>query len=237
MHEKLEPGRIYVAVDLMCLAVRDKRLKLFLSRRVNSPCAGMWALPGCFIGAEESAEEAVARLTREMLPGVSTYSEQLYTFSDVTRDARGRVITVAYVVILPPASPDTLLRETRMSMFDLSLDTERPRLVSGDGRALQACELAFDHERIILTGIRRLRGKLDYTDIGLRFISDPDSFTMVELEAVFEAVMGKKPDSSNFRRFIRNRFEESGEIVPTNRLEKQGRGRPAIVYGWKKKEA
>ncbi len=232
MHETLKSGRIYVAVDLMFTAVADRRLKLLLSRRVSSPCEGLWALPGSFIGADESADDAVRRLKDEMLPGTNAYHEQLYTFSAVNRDARGRVITIAYVVALPGKKLERLPDATRMEEFDLALDDGRPVVREKNGRALDKSEIAFDHLDIIWTGIRRLRGKLDYTDIGLRFVNDPKRFTMVELEGVFEAIMGQKPDSSNFRRFIRNRFEDRHEIVPVSKLDTRGRGRPAIVYEW-----
>ena len=90
--------------------------------------------------------------------------------------------------------------------------------------------LAFDHGRIIDTGVQRLRGKIDYTDVGFRFLNDLNAFSLSELQTVFEAVQGKKLDNSNFRRAIRNRYEENGRLVQTAREDKQKRGRPALLY-------
>ena len=95
MHRELNKDQLYVTVDLLIWTVRAGRLNLLLSRRVSPPYAGSWALPGRFIGLDESAETAVTRLLEEMLPVRGPYLEQLYTFTNVARDPRGRVISTA----------------------------------------------------------------------------------------------------------------------------------------------
>ena len=234
MHETLEQDRIYVTVDMLILTVRDGKLNLLLSRRMNPPYAGRWALPGRFIGTEESAETAVRRLLEEMLPVEGAYLEQLYTFTDVNRDPRGRVISTAYLVILSQRRLEALLRERETSFLRFDIAEQDGLLLKGkDGTNLVGGDLAFDHSRIIETGIRRLRGKIDYTDVGFRFLNDPSAFSPGEQQTVFEAVLGKELDASNFRRFIRNRYEETGKISAINREEKAGRGRPAALYQMK----
>ena len=113
---------------------------------------------------------------------------------------------------------------------------EGPELTGEDGTKLIGSDLAFDHGRIIGTGVLRLQGKIDYTDVGFRFLNDTGAFPLSELQTVFEAVLGKELDKSNFRRFIRNRYEETGRIAPVERAEKQGRGRPAVLYQLNGKE-
>ena len=237
MHEVLEQDRLYVTVDMLILAVRDGGLNLLLSRRTSPPYAGRWALPGRFIGTEESAETAVRRLLEEMLPVEDAYLEQLYTFTDVNRDPRGRVISTAYLVILSQRKLDRILqeRETPFLRFAVT-DQDGLRLKGEDGTGLIGSDLAFDHGRIIETGLQRLRGKIDYTDVGFRFLNDPQSFSLGELQTVFEAVLAKKLDASNFRRFILNRYEKTGRLAQTEQAEKRGRGRPAALYCLKKQE-
>ena len=101
MRNALAQDRLYVAVDLIILTVEAGRLKVMLSCRTAPPCEGRWALPGRFVGLDESAEEAAGKLLEEMLPGGGAFLEQLYTFTDVERDPRGRVISAAYLVIVP----------------------------------------------------------------------------------------------------------------------------------------
>ena len=91
-------------------------------------------------------------------------------------------------------------------------------------------DLAFDHGKIIETGIRRLRGKIDYTEIGFRFLANMGAFSLSELQNVFEAVLGEKIDKSNFRRTIINRYEKTGKLKQTDLPVRRGQGRPAALY-------
>ncbi len=232
MHQSLSQDRIYAAVDLMIVTVRDGRLELLLSQRTAPPCQGRWALPGRFIGLTESAETTVEKLMEEMLPITGYYAEQLYTFTAPDRDPRGRVISSVYLVVVPSGKlAETMAaRQTSFRRFSCSADGPALRLDDGEERSLTATDLGFDHGDIILMGIRRLRGKIDYTDIGLRFLEDTQRFTLGELQEVFEAVLGAKLDTSNFRRSILNRYEKTGRIEQTSGSGKAARGRPAMQY-------
>lgn len=232
MHNSLSQGQLYVTVDMLILTVQDGKLVLLLSRRTDAPYAGRWALPGRFVGLEESAETTVRKLLEEMLPVEGAFLEQLYTFSEVNRDPRGRVISVAYLVIVPRNRLDALMGKIRtpFTRFEVTEGTDGLRLTGEDGTVLIGSDLAFDHGRIIETGVLRLQGKIDYTDVGFRFLNDLKGFSLGELQTVFEAVLGRKLDNSNFRRFIRNRYEETGKMILTNREDKQKRGRPALLY-------
>lgn len=238
MHESLSEGQLYVTVDMLILTVRAGKLTLLLSKRKDAPYAGRWALPGRFVGLDESAETTVRKLLEEMLPVSDAFLEQLYTFSEVNRDPRGRVISAAYLVIVPQSRLDRLMQEERIpfSLFTVTLDTNGLRLAGEDGMQLIGSDLAFDHGRMIETGVIRLRGKIDYTDVGFRFLNDLDAFTLGELQTVFEAVQGKRLDSGNFRRFIRNRYEEPGQMIQIDRAGRQKRGRPAALYQLKRGE-
>ncbi len=233
MHDSLNEGQLYVTVDMLILTVWEGKLNLLLSRRKSAPYAGRWALPGRFVGLDESAETAARNLLDEMLPVQDAFLEQLYTFSEVNRDPRGRVISTAYLVIIPRNSLEALPEESRNSFtrFEIKKGTNGLRLTGEDGTVLIGSDLAFDHGRIIETGVQRLRGKIDYTDIAFRFLNDPAAFTLGELQTVVEAVLDKTVDGSNFRRTIQNRYEETGRIAQTDRAEApRRRGRPPAIY-------
>ena len=232
MHLSLAQDRLHVTVDILILSVRDGALNLLLARRTDPPFEERWALPGQFVGLDESAEATVRRLLEEMLPVRGVFQEQLYTFSDVNRDPRGRVISVAHLAILPWQRLQAELDAgaTKLKPFRVSLEGGSIRLEGADGATLSRGDLAFDHGRIIEIGVTRLRGKIDYTDIAFHFLNDADAFSLSELQAVFEAVLGTSLDSSNFRRFIRARYEETGRLTLTDREEKRKRGRPAALY-------
>ena len=221
-----------MTVDILILTVRDGRLHLLLARRAKPPYEGRWALPGSFIRVHESAEGTVKRLLEEMLPIQNAFFEQLYTFTAEDRDPRGRVISIAYLAIVPWGNLKRLIAEEEISFrcWQADMDESGLRLTDDGSAALLPEDLAFDHGKIIETGIERLRGKIDYTDIGFRFLENPRAFSLSELQTVFEAVLGKTLDSSNFRRAILNRYEKTGRLTQTVLAEQRGRGRPAVLY-------
>ena len=232
MHEALQPERLYVTVDILILSVREGKLTILLSRRNDPPYARRWALLGRFLGLDESMESAVRKLMDEMLPIADPFMEQLYTFADVNRDPRGRVISSAYLVILPWQRLNVELAKgnTPLRPYEVRMDRTGLILKGEDGEILRGSDLAFDHGRIIETGVTRLQGKIDYTDIGFRFLNDTEAFSLSELQTVFEAVLDRPLDISNFRRFILGRYEKNGRMVQTEQAEKKGRGRPAVLY-------
>lgn len=236
MPAALDRDRIHITIDVLPLSVYERTLYILLSRRSTPPYQGMWALPGRFIGMDESAEPAAERMMNDLLSSADGYLEQLYTFSDLNRDPRGRVISMSYLDILPWKTVQDAVPggDTGLVCFAASLGEKGLRLKGADGSLLSGNDLAFDHGRIIETGIRRLRGKIDYTEIGFRFLADMNAFPLSELQDVFEAVLGESVDSSNFRRTIINRYEKTGQLRQTELSARRGPGRPAVLYSMAK---
>ena len=235
MPDRLVQDQVFVTVDILVLTVRDGRLNLLLSRRTRPPFEGCWALPGKLVEREDSAEATAGKLLERMLPVQGAFMEQLYTFTELNRDPRGRVISIAYLVAAPWDRLAPLMPADGKGprFFGVSLAGGELGLTDGGGLKLTGGDLAFDHGRIIETGVQRLRGKIDYTDIAFRFLNDPQAFTLGELQTVFEAVLEKTADGSNFRRTIQNRYEETGRIALAARAEpprRRRRGRPAAIY-------
>jgi 8-oxo-dGTP diphosphatase len=179
-------GALSVTVDVVIFTVRDRILHVLLVRRGIPPFEGQYAIPGGFIHENESLEEAAVRELYEETGVRDVFLEQLYSFGDVDRDPRGRVITVAYYALIASGqrslSPGTDAAEARWFS-----NAELP-------------ELAFDHRRILDYALERLRNKLEYTTVGFQLL--PEKFTLSELQTVYEAIFGKRLDKRNFRRKI-----------------------------------
>src|SRR4051812_31516094 len=83
-----------VAVDVVALTVESGQLSVALYKRADAPERGHFALPGGFMHIDESIEEAAARVMAQKVGLAGVFLEQLYTFGDLHRDPRGRVVTV-----------------------------------------------------------------------------------------------------------------------------------------------
>jgi ADP-ribose pyrophosphatase YjhB (NUDIX family) len=202
-----------VAVDLVVLTVQEGRLRVLLVQRGIPPFEGAWALPGGFVLAEEDLAEAAARELREEtgVPADLGHLEQLATFGAPGRDPRGRVVSVAYLALLPDPP-----------VASAGSDAASAAWWPVDG--LDA-PLAFDHDQVLSVGVERARAKLEYTSLAAAFCAP--EFTVAELRAVYEAVWGTALDPRNFHRKVTTATDF---LVPTGASTSGDRGRPAALY-------
>ncbi|MEW5852933.1 MAG: NUDIX domain-containing protein [Myxococcota bacterium] len=212
-----------VTVDIVLFTVVEGALRVLLIRRKKHPFKDAWALPGGFIHADESAEDAARRELAEEAGISDIFLEQLYTFSNPGRDPRTWVISVAYYALV--ASERLHLRAgTDASDVDWFLLKDgrsgvEVHRVGGGGPV----ELAFDHAEILATAVKRIRGKLDYVPIGFQLL--PERFTLSELQTVHEAVLGKPLDKRNFRAKV-----QRDGLVKATKEKRGGAHRPAQLF-------
>jgi 8-oxo-dGTP diphosphatase len=201
-----------ITVDLVLLTIRQGALQVLLIRRGIEPFRGQWALPGGFVHDDEDLDAAAIRELREET-GVDPsagHLEQLATYGTPGRDPRGRVITVAYLALLP----------------------DLPAPVAGSDAAYaqwrpvdEQPALAFDHGRILADGVERARAKLEYTPLATAFC--PPVFTVADLRGVYETVWRTELDPRNFHRKVTT---AEGFVEPTGQSASRDRGRPAQLY-------
>jgi 8-oxo-dGTP diphosphatase len=224
-----------LAVDPVVLTVEDGRLLTVLWRRANPPHKGKWALPGVFVNEAEGLDGAVRRaLTSKTNITAQARPEQLFTWNRPARDPRGWVVTVAYYLLLNINDLQSLTLTENVQLFELQLASdgiERHGAASSSGK-LQVCDLsgrihvpAFDHSHILESVVRRLRSVVWQCDIALRVL--PERFSLREMQAVYEAILGRPLNKDSFRRRV---TKTQRLVVPSGQTEDGVGHRPAELY-------
>ncbi|MBC8077350.1 MAG: NUDIX hydrolase [Chloroflexales bacterium] len=206
-----------VTVDVVIFTLKERELHVLLVKRGHWPYEGYWAIPGGFVNMDESLDQAARRELEEETGVRDVYLEQLYTFGDVGRDPRTRVISIAYIALI---RADT----QRLRVSDESSDVGWFPVSALPG------SLAFDHERILTFALNRLRSKLEYTTLAFQLL--PEVFSILELKHIYEQILGEQLDKGNFYRKIK----EAGLLEATGML-REGRGRPTHLYRFNRARA
>ena len=177
-------------------------------------------MPGGFVNLDESLDAAAARVLAAKAGLEGFFLEQLYTFGRPDRDPRTRVITVAYYALVPGER----LAGRDLARIVVPWPGEDGGAVTVESAGGKPLELAFDHAEILGTAVQRLRGKLDYSLIAFQLV--PEAFTLRQLQAVHETILGRSLNKDSFRR----RQLASGLLEATGEKERQVGYRPAALY-------
>lgn len=201
-----------VTVDVIIFSIISNSLKVLLVKRKIAPFKDSWAIPGGFVDLSQSLEDA-AKFKLEEKTGMSdVYLEQLYSFGDVNRDPRGRVITVAYFALVDFGKVKVVeTSEHESNWFSVS----------------SLPSLGFDHNKILTYAIQRLKWKFEYRTVAFSLL--PEKFTMSQLQDLYEIVFSAKFDKRNFRKKIL-----SLDILKERGLMKDVSFRPPMLYSLKK---
>jgi 8-oxo-dGTP diphosphatase len=204
---------IGLTADPVVFSLVDSALSVLLARRLEEPQRGMFALPGGFVGADESPEQTAERKLREKTGVGSVHLEQLRTYADPARDPRGWLPSIAYMALVAPEA----------------LPAEGPEGREAGWHALGALPpLALDHARIVDDAVWRLHARVADKAWFVRVAGGllPDRFTLAQAQRLYEALSGEPVDPANFRRDIK----ATGLLVDTGERHTEGPGRPGRVY-------
>ena len=227
-----------------------KKMSILLVKRKDYPFKDKWCLPGGFIGYDEDLDEAPKRVLKNETNVDNIYLEQLYTFGSIDRDPRMRILSISYMSLIDKNKLDTKLNENacwfdvvlyeeKNNVVDIVLDNGKEKIDFSIKKSLREKttdrysfkvikndKIAFDHPLVILSGLERLKNKIEYTDIVFNMM--PELFTLGELQQVYEVILGKKLLDPAFRRIIKNKVEK------TNKMKTGGGHRPSYLFKYKK---
>ncbi len=178
--------KAFVSVDCIIFGFENDRLKLLIGRRKMDPGRGRWSLYGGFVGPEESLDEAAGRVLHELTGLENLYLRQVGAFGSVDRDPAERVVSVAYCALINVRDYDgRLLALHRGEWVDLNL----------------VPELYSDHNEMVRQAVAMLRRQISTEPLSFSLL--PETFTLTQLQRVYEAVLGAPVDKRNFRKRIR----------------------------------
>jgi 8-oxo-dGTP diphosphatase len=193
-------------VDVVTLSPRDDALAVLLE---PSP-AGVrerWSLPWDAPRDDEHIEDAGARVARAFLGTAPTLVEQVGAASDDRRHPGGAGVSIGVVALSP-------------------LDTDAP--TSGSGAAWFPLDelppLAPRHRAMVDRAALALRQRVDHSPIAFRLL--PATFTLSELQRIYELLIGRRLHKASFRRALQGSFL----VEPTDQWRSEGRGRPAQLF-------
>ena len=230
--------------------LNEKLFSVLLVKRHNYPFKDMWCLPGGFVKLDENLEDAPMRILKNETNIDNIYLEQLYTFGDVNRDPRMRVVSTSYMALIDKNKLNNKLNEDTSfftmkileddNFIDVFLDNGNDEFKfkvkkvlkdkTTDRYKFEVVEndcIAFDHAKVIVSGIERLKNKISYTDIVFNMMGE--YFTLGELQQVYEVILGKKLLDPAFRRII------ADKVIKTDKIKTGGGHRPSVLFKYKGK--
>lgn len=175
-----EYPRPAVTTDCVIFGFDSEGLSVLLIQRGIDPFKGCWAFPGGFMKMDEDADSCARRELKEETGFDAQHIEQFGTFTDVHRDPRGRVVTIAYYALVKKAAVQGADDAAEARWFPI--DSIPP--------------LAFDHDRILREALKTLREKIHFEPVGFELL--PEVFTMPLLQDLYESILDVKFDRRNF---------------------------------------
>lgn len=204
-----------VTTDILVFSIRDAVLQVLLIDRKFDPYKGAWAIPGGFVQMDEDLTEGALRELEEETGLSGIPIRQLGAYGAPGRDPRGRVITIAFIALVP--STELIAKG--------GSDAQDARWFPVD----ELPPLAFDHAQILADGRAQLARDVtasikDSALVAFDFL--PPKFTLSQAQEVFETLRGEAMDKRNFRKWLSNEWT----IEDTGEKSSGGRHRPAALF-------
>jgi 8-oxo-dGTP diphosphatase len=197
------------SVDVVVVTAMGNELAILFTRSTSD--RERWSLPWKISQAGEALEAAATRIAQDALGEPPTWIEQIGAFADGKRHPSDADISVAFVGLVPHETASPRPGNTWFPVGDLPPLSPRQRsMVEGAMRNIQA--------------------RLDQAPIAFRLLAP--TFTLSELQQLYELLLGKRLHKASFRRAL----QAAWLVEPTDEWRSEGRGRPAQLYRYAPKK-
>ena len=174
---------------------------------------------------EDARDDASARVVRQIAPRLRAWADAAGSGGE--RAVRRQRAAVTFGLSGRPWSEELVLQRYEL-LYEAGLVQEAIRRRMLDAEPVPGSEMRHDHRRILATAIARLRAKIKYRPVVFELM--PDTFTLLQLQRVFEAVAGRLLHKQNFRRLI----EQQALVEETGAVTTGTGGRPAKLFRFRK---
>ena len=197
------------SIDVVLVTAMGNELAILLTR--SSTERERWSLPWRMSQTGETLEAAAVRVAQDALGEPPIWMEQLGAFGDAKRHPSESEISVAFVGLVPHETASPHAGYTWFPMRDLPPLSPRQRA-------------------IVEAAMRTIQGRLDQAPIAFRLL--PSTFTLSELQQMYELLLGKRLHKASFRRAL----QAAWLVEPTDEWRSEGRGRPAQLFRYAPKK-
>ncbi len=197
--------QLSVSVDVLAFTPRNGELAVALVRQSASRGRERWAVPTDALRTDESLDDAATRVARDALGGAPPFLEQIVTLGGARRSAESEQVTVVYLALVAESAASIRADMAWTTMSEL------PALAARHRDALEHARAA-------------MRARLDQQPIAFRLL--PATFTLSELQAMYELLLGRRLHKASFRRSL----HASSLVEAIDEWRSEGRGRPAQLF-------
>ena len=193
------------AVDVALLTPRDRRLAVLLLR-ADSRARDRWLLPWDAPRADEGPDDTALRVARSVLGVPPAALDQIGAFGDGRRHPGDAQLSISFVGLVPQGVAAESIEGAAWVEID------------------QLPLLAPRHRAVAEAAVNAVRSRIERAPLAFRLL--PSSFTLSELQAIYELLLGRSLHKASFRRALQAAFL----VEPTDEWRSEGRGRPAQLY-------
>jgi 8-oxo-dGTP diphosphatase len=194
------------SIDLLLFTPRGRQLAVLCVRATDPRAREHWQLPTDWVSGEETLEGAARRLAREAIGADPTWIEQVGAFADGRKHPADVELSVAFAAVVPAEAVERTNGDS--AWFGVS---EPPTLPPR-------------HRAMLDAGLGALRTRVDHAPIAFRLL--PEQFTLTELQAMYELLLGRRLHKASFRRAL----QAADLVEASDAWRSEGRGRPAQLF-------
>ena len=205
MAPRPSPRALTAAVDDVLLTPQARTLAVLLLRVTDPRAQDRWVLPWDMLRAEEVPDQTAVRVARAALGNAPAAIEQVAAFGDSRRHPGDAQLSVSFVGLVPQGASHPADNAVWVDIQKLPV-------------------LAPRHRAMVDAAVEVIRRRIDQSPLAFRLL--PPSFTLSELQSIYELLLGRPLHKASFRRALQAAFL----VEPTDEWRSEGRGRPAQLY-------